>query len=295
MRIVKSLGLFAAAVLALGQIGCGSAGDPRSNSSDSSEGEDQFEVGLVRVANLEDTSRGVFANIGADTLAAGRVEVEELSENKVEARVQGAAANVTYDVNFCSFSGGTGGCARVAMLATDGFGNGKVEFAFPQSGTFAGVFLLARAVSGQTQNEFLTGFAVPSQNNNTTESEEENEAENEFEVNLQPAGMISGGLGSSFGAAGNDPLVAGRVQVESEVEVELTGAAANALYAVEFCRFGVGPSGCLAVGSVTTDAQGNAKAELGFPMMGTFDGIFVLTRMVSGQTLNEFVTGFRIL
>ena len=38
--------------------------------------------------------------------------------------------------------------------------------------------------------------------------------------------------------------------------------------------------------------QGNAQAELAFPLTGRFDGIFVLTRNVSGQHENEFVTGF---
>ena len=41
--------------------------------------------------------------------------------------------------------------------------------------------------------------------------------------------------------------------------------------------------------------MGNAQTELGFPAMGTFDGVFILTRMDNGQMHNEFVTGFRIL
>lgn len=294
MQIEKIIPFFGAVVLAAGLTGCNSMGDPHS-SSENSEDEDQFEVSLVRVADLEATGKGAFSNIGTDPLTAGRVEIEELSENEVEARVQGAASNVTYSVNFCSFAAGLGGCSGVATLSTDAMGQGEVKFAFSQTGTFAGVFLLSRPVDGQAQNQFVTGFSLPPNGGSTNQSEMEAEADQEFEVSLQPAGLISGGLGSGFGANGNDPLVAGRVQVEEQVEVQLTGAAAGAVYDVEFCRFGVGTSGCLAVGSVTTDAAGNAQAELGFPVMGIFDGIFRLTRTVNGATLNEFVTGFRIL
>jgi hypothetical protein len=285
------------AVIALALVcvscGGGSRGDP-SVSSGNSEGEDQFEVSLVRVTDLEAASRSVFSNIGNDPLAQGRVEVEELGGKEVEISVQGAATNTTYNTSFCPFAGGMGGCFAVTSFMTDNRGNAEVEVVFPQTGTFAGIFLLQ---SGG-MNQFVTGFAVPASEHtsSTSSSEDENENESEeqeFEAQLQPAGMVSGGLG--FGTAGSDALVAGRVGVENQVKIELTGAAMNALYQAKFCRFGLDASNCIAVGSVPTDAQGNAQVELGFPAMGHFDGVFVLTRTVNGQELNEFVTSFRIL
>lgn len=277
--------------LAMACISCGggSMGDPGGNGS---EGEDQFEVSLVRVTDLEATSRSVFSNIGNDPLAQGRVEVEELGENEVEIKVQGAAANTTYDASFCPFAAGTGGCFAVTSFMTDNQGNAEVKVAFPQTGTFGGVFLLR---SGGL-NQFVTGFVVPAPEHTSSMSfgEAENEIEEEeFEAQLQPAGMVNGGLG--FGTAGNDPLAAGRVEAENQVKIRLTGAAMNAMYDAKFCRFGMDASGCVVLGSVPTDAQGNAQVELGFPLTGKVDGIFLLTRTPDMQELNEFVTGFRIL
>lgn len=64
-----------------------------------------------------------------------------------------------------------------------------------------------------------------------------------------------------------------------------------------FCRFAVNTTmtSCVMVGSVPTDAQGNAHVKLNFPLMGKFDGVFVLTRNDMGTEKSEFVTGFRIL
>jgi hypothetical protein len=274
----------------------GDPADPRSGGSGSGSGsEDQFEVSLVKVANLEAASQSAFSSIGNDPLAVGEVEVEELGENKVEVEVKGAAANVIYDVKFCSFAGGPSGCSKVASLSTDANGNGKVEFPFPQTGGFAGVFTLTR----NSQNQFVTGFPIPVPPSGVqaqAENEEENEREDPFEVDLQPLSVIAGGLGAAFGNNGNDPLDRGRVEVEEnrEVEAEVRGAVPNASYKVKFCRFGIAPDpGCIFIGNLFTDAEGRGKLEANFPPMGTFDGIFVLTREVNGATLNQFATGFR--
>ncbi len=295
MRAKSFFLLVLVGALSLAAAGCGGKGDPADPSGSRGhevEAEEQFEVNLVRITDLEATGRAAFANPGADALVRGKVEVEEIGENEVKVEVRGAAANATYTVSFCSFATGISNCLAVNSLTTNADGNAHAKFQFPQRGGFAGVFVLARG----GQNQFVTGFAVP-----TTLKEMENENEGEedenFEVSLQPASVISAGLGSSFGTNGDDPLAAGRIEVERDrqVEVKVNGAVANATYAVKFCRFGVAPSGCVSVGSFSTDAQGNGAAELNFPLMGTFNGIFIVTRNVSGQDRNEFVTGFRIL
>ncbi len=274
--------------------GSGSSGGG-SGGSGGSGGEDQFEVTLVRVADLEAVGQAAFTNIGTDPLAEGEVEVEELSENEVEAEVKGAAANVIYDVNFCSSAGGPSGCFVVARLATDAIGNGEVEFPFPQRGGFAGVFTLTR----DGLNQFVTGFPIPVPASAVqVQAEEEGEGEDPFEVDLQPVSVIDAGLGAAFGNNGNDPLARGRVEVEGdrEVEAEVRGAVANAAYKVHFCRFGIArATGCILIGTLFTDAEGRGKLEANFPQMGTFDGIFVLTREVNGTVLNQFATGFRII
>jgi len=291
-------------LLSLACVSCGSS----SKSDPLGAGSDPFKSALVRVTDLEAASRAAFANIGTDTLANGRVRVQEEEPGRVKVEVNGAAPNMSYSVQFCSFATGTSSCLSVGSLTTNGNGNAEAELQFPQHGVFAGVFLLTR----NNQNQFVNGFTttVHSSSGGENEGENENEEEQEFEADLQRVSAVTGGLGSAFGTAGSDPLTSGRVELEDEreenegneagssderemegaVEVRLKGAAANAAYTAEFCRFGVGPSGCVSLGSVQTDAQGNAKAELAFPLTGTFDGIFLLTRTVNGQVLNEFVT-----
>ena len=94
----------------------------------------------------------------------------------------------------------------MAALSTDTFGKGEVKFAFPHSGIFAGVFQFTRMMNGQTESQFVTVFDAPSVASNAIQSGEEGGGEKNFEVNLQPASMIAGGLGPCFGANGTDPI-----------------------------------------------------------------------------------------
>lgn len=302
MRVKNPFLFFLLLVFSLAGISCGGS-DP---SGREVEAEEQFEVTLLRVSVLDGTGKAAFANIGTDPLVQGKVEVEEMGKNEVKVEVRGAAANATYTVRFCSFNTPAAGipptvdtsaCVFIGSLTTDAAGNAEVEFAFPQTGGFAGVFVLTRKIDMTETNEFVTGFTVPTTRVGEGESENEGEEDENFEVNLQPVSVINGGLGSGFGPAGNDPLSAGRVEVEEgqEVEVQVAGASANVTYAAEFCRFGVGPSGCVAVGSFSTDAQGNAEAKLNFPVTGAFDGVFLLTRTIGTTETKEFVTAFRVL
>lgn len=252
------------------------------------ENESKFEFGLVRIADLESKSRAAFpgASVGMDPLARGQVEVKEHERNEVEAEVRGAQPNATYAVDFCPFAGGPSGCSSAASLNTNGNGEGKAEFAFPSTGAFAGVFVLERS----SKKQFVTGFTVAA-----TISHESGE-EGKAEASLVPVGLVSGGVG--FGTAGDDSLARGSVELKEDgrVEIEVAGAAANAMYAAKFCRFGGTSSDCLGLGSVATNVQGNAEARLTFPQTGTFDGVFLLTRQVGSpaQETNEFVTGFRV-
>lgn len=169
-RFTAAVAFAGLALLALTLVGCSSrsGGDPISMSG-SHSGEDQFEVALVRIAELGLADQAAFAPVGADRLAEGEVEVEAIEKNEVEVEVVGAVPNVTYTVTFCSIATGTACDITVGFLTTDAAGNAEVEFAFRRSGTFAGVFVLRRSVTemgakGVTtvvKNQFVTGFHVP--------------------------------------------------------------------------------------------------------------------------------------
>src|SRR5713226_6770517 len=281
-------------------IACASCGGSMSDPKGSGDPQDDegFETDLVRVTGLDASGRAAFPNIGMDMLAAGEIKVEEEEEQQDEVKVEvtGAMPNMTYGVEFCSLATGVAGCFSVGSLVTDNNGNSEAQLQFPQHGVFAGVFVLTR----NSQNQFVSGFTAPA--SGLGEAEQGQEGGEAFEVNLQRVIMVNGRLGSSFGPTGNDPLSSGRVEVEGgseqggeneeegPVEVKVAGAAANATYVVEFCRFGPGHSGCISLGSFMTDIQGNAQVEFAFPLTGTFDGVFVLTRNVNGTVQNEFVT-----
>ncbi len=295
-------------LLSLAWVSCGGGvSDPAMSNPKGDPQGSAFETHLVRVTDLEAIGRAAFSNIGTDTLAAGRIEVEEEQEDHgdVKLAVTGAMPNMTYSAEFCSFATGPAGCFSLGSLTTDNNGNAEVRLQFPQHGVFAGVFVLTR----DSQNQFVSGFTAPASGIEAEQEQEQEGGEDAFEVDLQRVSMVNAGLGSSFGPTGNDPLSSGRVEVEGEaeggghdeggdneeqgpVEVEVAGAVANATYMVEFCRFGAGPSGCVSMGSFMTDMQGNAEVEFAFPLTGTFDGVFVLTRNINGTVQNEFVTGF---
>lgn len=109
------------------------------------------------------------------------------------------------------------------------------------------------------------------------------------------ADLGSDALGSGFGPNGNDPLRKGKVEIRGNrrVEAELRGAAPSSAYNLFFCRFGFGPSACQNLGSMTTDAEGDAEARFTFPAgLNAGAGVFVFTRDVPPAT-NEFVSGFQ--
>ena len=292
MRLNKVLPVLSLLFLSLMGASCGGSYMSKATNPPPPNGTDALEEQLVRVADLEAASAATFPNFGVDVLTTGSVKTEADENNggnnndeSVKFAVTEANDGTNYSAQFCPFSGGVAGCMPVGAFTTDNLGNASLNLGFPQTGTFAGVFLISR----QNQPQFVTGFTVPGtapQSGNTRS----------FEVDLQRVASVSGGLGAGFPAAGTDTFTSGRVEVgdgNQPVEITLVGAAKAANYAIKFCRFGAGAAGCFSVTSVTTDSMGNANAELAFPETGTFDGVFILTRSVNGQTFSEFVTGFQ--
>ncbi len=265
---------------------CGGGGDPAGPFSSS----ELFEVGLVRVADLDATQQSVFGSFGADPLARGRVEAEvemenggQVQQSDVEAEVEGAAANDSYAVSFCPFAVGVSGCSQVGSVTTDGQGQGKTKLNLARNRILVGVFLFSR----NGQNRFVTGINIPRLPNDRGGA---------FEVALQPVAAVSGGIGSSFPLPGADPLMSGRVEVGGgrKIEVAIAGAMANATYNVQLCPFGLGAGACTTAGSLGTNSAGQAAAEFDFPQQVSFTGVFLLTRTSGSTEVPQFVTGFSV-
>ncbi len=191
--------------------------------------------------------------------------------------------NSTFNLRFCPFPTGTAGCTLiVTTLTTDASGSGQSNFTFPSHGTFTGVFLAGR----DSMQEFDGAFNIPGTGP-------------QFQASLQPAASITGGLEPGL-AVGNDPLKSGQVSIGAGtmVHVVLQGAAPNATYGLTFCMNG-GGSGCYATGTFTTDASGNATADLdfaqGFGQSPDIPGVFLLGRDVPAPSGSiEFATAFRV-
>lgn len=111
-----------------------------------------------------------------------------------------------------------------------------------------------------------------------------------------PSGTPAGQqLGPAFLATGTDPLSSGQVRVyrNRNVEVRLRGAVPNAAYRALFCRLGfLQNNGCIDLGQVETNPEGNAEARLNFPAAGadapdTWAGGFLLSRETAPPQQNQ--------
>jgi len=273
MRSLRFLLFALICAVALILVSCGKSSDP-TNSGES------FQVGLLRIADLT-VGQSVFTNFGTDSLLQGRIQAEnevEPEEGQMEvedfqAKLQGAMANATYTVQFCSFAGGLSGCTSVGTLMTDGQGQGQAQLS-GLHGSFSGSFVVSRGGI----NQFVSGVStLNSQGGN-------------FEFDLLPVGAV-GGLGAGF-TTGVDSIKTGQVEVGGggNAEFSLTQAMANATYSAMVCPFGMGAAGCVSAGNITTNGSGNASGEAGVSQQGAFSGILVLERNNAAQFVSGFTT-----
>ncbi len=105
-------------------------------------------------------------------------------------------------------------------------------------------------------------------------------------------------IGYFSGAVGTDSLADGQVTLgrNRQVRFQLDAAATSVSYTAMFCRFGFAANpGCVTIGQVPTNSQGDADVTLDFPPSGivsdTWAGSFVLMRNV-GSMVAQFVSGF---
>lgn len=91
---------------------------------------------------------------------------------------------------------------------------------------------------------------------------------------------------------GTDPLADGSIEVRGKgwVKAELRAAAANAEYSLYACKLSTAADRCALIGKVTTDGDGDARAELEWPSGATGPhSVFFLLRR---NDLSMFVSGF---
>ncbi len=157
----------------------------------------------------------------------------------------GATPSTTFTLAFCPVSivSNSVPCVSLPTAMSDASGAGQVSFHFPQSGTWAGYF------SGRTSNASVAGFGSV--------------AETAGAYNSPVQQIVPATKANGVGIDGGHPQDpgSGTISVTNGlVHVALTGAVPNKAYNVFSCYSG--SSSCQSAGRITTDASGNATADL---------------------------------
>jgi hypothetical protein len=213
----------------------------------------------------------VFVNAGMFQLESGQVTVDNTANNgagNLQLTNVGSAVSSSLVLQFCvppSPAFGFAGCFDVTSFTTDAKGNASVSFSFPRKGTFTGIFQL-----------LSNGGEIAVTATGTTGTN--------FRSALLPAASITGGIGQTTGAATGSGSV---VVTGTTAHMTLSSTTPNHAFDTAVCVALSGP--CTGLATVTTDAQGNASADIGSVQPGGWS-LF----SVSDSAGVEFVSAFRV-
>jgi hypothetical protein len=205
-------------------------------------------------------SPGPFGTITVDSTAnngAGSTQVNGLP----------GGGNSTFVLQFCPYPQNFSNCINITSFTTNASNTANVNFTFPMKGTFSGAFTIVDA-SGFPDQSTGTGAAGVS-----------------FKSALLPASTITGGINQT---TGNSPGFGSVAVTNSIAHIILTSALPNHTFTTAMCDVSTQTS-CMALASITTNAQGNASADVGtVPLQA--GSIF----RVSDASGVQFVTAFRV-
>ena len=199
----------------------------------------------------------------------------------VTAKVDGAAASTTYQLQFCPAPAQNYPCFAIGDVTTDATGNANITMPFPKSGSWAGDFQALQ--NGVVQ--FDTELA-PSIDSSV------------YSATLQPSKTANGNGVFLTGPppATQDPLSSGTVTLTSGgvMQFDLKGAFSNSMYGTTECPINFGSS-CFqltnsnGVSGFTTDSSGNVS--FGVLWDQDFGDIF---RVDAPAGRAGFVAGFKV-
>jgi hypothetical protein len=157
-------------------------------------------------------------------------------------------------------------CINVTSFTANANDFANVNFTFPVKGTFSGEFQIVD--SNGTQSE-ATGSGSTGVS---------------FKSALLPAASVTGGINQTTGSS---PGSGSAAVTGTTAHITLTGALPNHTFNTALCSVFPGP--CDTLGNITTDAQGNANADV-----GTVQGLGFSVFRVSDADGVQFVTAFRV-
>jgi hypothetical protein len=175
-----------------------------------------------------------------------------------------AAQNVTTTLQFCPYPQAFTNCINVATIPAGGPDFVNMNFTFPVKGTFSGAFQVVDS-DGFPTEVAGTGNSGLS-----------------FKSALLPAATITGGIGQTTGSS---PGSGAASMNGTTAHITLNGAFPNHTFNTALCDLS---NRCTALTDITTDAQGNASADIGTVQQG--GNVF----RVSDANGVQFVTAFRV-
>ena len=170
-------------------------------------------------------------------------------------------------LQFCPYPQDFAECINITSLATDAQGKADIAFAFPQKGAYSGIFAL------MDTNSTLVGATSTGSSGIS------------FQSALLPAATITGGIQQTTGLAPGSGAI---VVNGTTAHITLTGTTANHTFNTAVCSlFHASP--CQSLASITTDADGNASADVGDVQAAGWSNF-----RVSDINGVEFMSAFRV-
>ena len=211
--------------------------------------------------------------VGRTNGVAGTIGLNATSNNgSVHLQLTGdcGGPNANLVLEFWPLGGTFAQQVQVGTFTANADETANATFQFPLKGNFAGFFeVYLQPFSSLT-------FCLASGPNAFSSGQS-------YSAPLLPASSITGGIGAPTGTASGT----GRVTVTGNTaSVSLSNASAAQNFIVNDC--GDTMQHCTAIGTLTTDAQGNASGAFG--MNGTVSGNFVLSDSAGA----EYVAGFHV-
>jgi hypothetical protein len=182
-------------------------------------------------------------------------------------QVQSLPPNSTLFLQFCPYPQAFAGCSTVTSFTSDANGAANFGFIFPLKGTFSGVFQIEDGSGNQVAVTATDSTGV------------------NFKSALLPAAAITGGIQQT---TGNSPGSGTAVVTGTTAHITLTGALPSHTFSSAVCSVFL-QTPCAALANITTNAQGNASADVGAVQAAGWS-VF----RVSDASGVQFVTAFRV-
>lgn len=239
--------------------------------SDGTE-DSELEAGLVRCGDMNVPEAP--AGCGTDTLRDGKTKLED---EALKVEVNGAGANVTYNVVFRGLDGTE---TAVGTMATNRMGKGQFrqDGAFTPSAVVAGNVVLRR----DSADQFISGFQSTRKR-----------APQVAKFTADMVRCVEVNTLAALTGCGADLFGKGQVIIDEkgDVKVQLFDAVPDATYEVFFVAFNA--SSEVSLGTLATNPAGNGHlfATDAFPVGTRGAGNVVVKR----NGVDQFVTGFRVV